>query len=170
MVPKIFGTKNFLEKFFWICHESVMNLFSMWIFWICFDSVRNIFWTWMFVTHSLGHKHIFGPKKVWSNKIIQKKFQSVLNLSGMVFDHESSVNLGLSIREIWFQKYLGQKKILTKIFWICHESFFNVNVIWMCRQLYHSRLKRFCVKKNLGLKKILVLKKFWVRQNFGCYN
>ena len=143
MIPKIFGTKKILPNIFLICHESVMNLFWMGIFWICFESVRNVFWTWMLVTHSWDLKHILGPK---------------------------IKNHSLGIREIWFQKYWGQKKILSKIFWICHESVMNLFSMWIFWICFESVRNVFwtwmLVTHSLGLKHIFGSKKSLVQQNY----
>ena len=127
--PKFFESVANLSWIFFQCEfsESVLNLSGMYFEHECF------------VNHSLGLKHILGPKKVDPTKW-SKKFQSVLNLSGLVFEYESYVNHSLGIREIWFQKYLGQNFVLLKFFWMCHEYVMNLfyvnflNLFWICQE------------------------------------
>ena len=74
-----------------------------------------------FVNHSLGIKGIWfqkylGPKHFGSKSILiqtyfPKFFESVLNLSGMCFEHECYVNHSLGLKKIWFQRYLGPKNV-----------------------------------------------------------
>ena len=110
-------------------------------------------------------------------------------MSGMCFEHECYMNHSLGLKEIWVRKYLGPKIILGpkiflsknfpnfffNLFWICWECVLNMNVLWMCRELYHSvppkkfwSQKNFWSwKKNFGPEKIFGPKKFWVRNFFG---
>ena len=98
------------------------------------------------------------PKIVWSNKIIHISF----NLFWIC--HECFVNHSLGIKEIWFQKYLGQKILdpnkFSKRFWICFESVRNVFWTWM---LCESKLsyKRNLVSKIFGTKTFFGQKIIW---------
>ena len=77
-----------------------------------------------FVNHSLCIKEIwfkniwdqkhFGSKSILIQTYFPKFFESVLNLSGMCFEHECYVNHSLGIKEIWFQKHLDQKHFGSK--------------------------------------------------------
>ena len=96
-----------------------------------------------------GIKNILGPKIVWSNKIIHISF----NLFWIC--HECFVNQSLGIKEIWFQKYLGQKIFdpnkFSKRFWICFESVRNVFWTWMLCES-KLRLRVIWFQKYLGPK------------------